>query len=77
MTLRTKLTPEQNRVTQALLAQAWSIRVLQVFIVGLGAYMSIFDGRGWPPFFIGVVLAIWFQTHLPVLPEWAEKMKNE
>lgn len=77
MTLRTKLTPEQKRVTQALLAQAWSIRVLQVFIVGLGAYAAFFGGRGWPAFLICVVLAIWFQTHLPVLPEWAEKMKNE
>lgn len=77
MTLRTSLNTEQKRVIHALMVQAWTIRTLQAFIVGLGAYMAAFDGRGWPAFLIGVALAAWFQTQLPALPEWAEKLRKD
>lgn len=77
MTLKTKLSTEQRRVVNALLVQAWSIRGLQIFIAGMGAYMAAFGGRGWPAFLIGLALAAWLQTQLPPLPDWAKKMRDD
>ena len=77
MTLRTALNTEQKRLIRALMVQAWTIRTLQIFIAGLGAYMAAFGGRGWPALLIGIALAAWFQTQLPAMPEWAEKLRKD
>lgn len=77
MTMQTKLTPEQRRIVDALNCQAWAVRGLQIFIVGLAVYLTVFDGRGWPAFIIGLLLAVWLQTQLPALPSWAEELRKK
>lgn len=72
---QTELTAAQRREVTVLRLNAFSMRGLQVFFVGLGAYLAAIDGRGWPSFVIGLGIAAWFQCLLPVLPRWLDKMR--
>jgi hypothetical protein len=68
-----QFTPDQQKEIAAIHLHIAGVRGMQLFIIGLGAYLAHYGGRGWPSFIIGVCLAIWMQFQMPVLPEWLEK----
>ena len=70
------MTNDQEKEVHKLLVQAWTVRALQVFISALGVYLAICEKRGWPAFLVGIGCALWFQTRLPVAPDWAEKLRK-
>lgn len=71
------LTLEQQSELDSLVAQGHALRGVQIFIAGLGGYLAIFEGRGWPAFLIGLALAAWMQTQLPHAPPWAQQLDAE
>lgn len=71
------LTREETDELSALVIQGWAIRGVQLFIVGLGAYLAYFGGRGWPAFIIGCGLAVWLQTQLPIAPAWTDRFRKK
>lgn len=70
-----EFTESERREIAALSMQGGVVRGLQIFIIGLGAYLAVFEGRGWPSFVIGCGLALWIQTKLPILPAWLERLR--
>ena len=71
------MTPKQRKQVTALLAQAWAVRGVQLFIIGLGVYLAIWDKRGWPAVLVAAGCAAWLQTQLPPIPEWAKKLQQD
>ena len=71
------LTPDQKHKIQSLVQEGQMIRGLQIGVIIFATIVAIFDGRGWPAFFIGIAAAVWMQTKLPIRPAWLEKYRPE
>lgn len=74
---RPELTAKQQRTVHELNLQAFSVRGIQAFIMGLASYLAMFEGRGWPAFIIGGLLALWMESSLPALPPWLDRMRPD
>jgi hypothetical protein len=69
------LTKRQRSTVYRLNSEAWAVRGVQMFVVGLGAYLAICKGRGWPALIIACLLALYFNAYLPALPLWLEERR--
>lgn len=72
-----KLSHKQRREVSTLKVNAYAMRGVQLFVIGLAVYLAIAENRGWPCIVIGLFLAAWFEAHLPTLPDWLAKLKEE
>lgn len=77
MAEKSDLTPNQKRKVNAMLAQAFSVRGVQLAIVAFGVCLAVLDRRGWPAALIAVCLAAYGQIFLPVRPPWLDKLRQD
>ena len=74
---RPEMTAKQKHTVGALILQAFAVRGVQLFVIGLALYLAIAERRGWPAVVIGGGLALWIESQLPALPLWLDKMRSD